>query len=385
MHRKLTTAVTLLAGALVGQAAENYIILKPGPEGIDKYCGSYYNQQGVDSDILRVGGWGDYYQTLLKFDGVTQNVPGTFKRAELWLYHFNTTRPTDMKTWILTTRWSEAPNDHQNLMGYYIGDYPKPDLGTGWYGINVTSSVNYWRQNPSAGNYGWCFSPAANDNRFDEFYSSDSTSASLRPELRLVYDVPDFKMPLPGGKAWKLTVEAGGKANDGADDPYHINNTYYSLDFAPWSVQASGIGPLYNETDVPVLAMAGGYVYGVGNDPAVDPYTGNGYYVKIDHDGDGDPKTGIQSVYCHLKLPPSVNLYQTVYTGQKLGTMGKTGIYNTGIHIHVTFYCKGTAIGNGNDPLLDQIAIEGRAIKNYKLNFSNRATPIFYPSSNVMR
>lgn len=377
-------AVTLLAS----EAAETRIILKPGPEGLDKWFGSFYNQQGVDNTYLRVGGWGDYYDTLIKFEGAAQSVPGTFKRGELWFYRFNTTRPTDMEAWLLTTRWGEMPWDHANLMGYYLGVYPGPTIGAGWYGLDVTSSVNYWRINPQL-NYGWFFGPTDNDNQFDEFYSSDSTSGSLRPELHLVYDVPsvpsvpDFKMPLPSGKEWKLTVEVGGKANDGTIDSFHSGKTYYSLDFGQSSRPIGG-GTTVTETDIPVLAMAGGKVYGLGANPNIDPYTLNGYHVRIDHDGDGNPSTGFQTVYCHLKSPPLVQMNQDVSTGKKLGIMGMSGTANTGIHLHVTFYYKGTASGNGTDTQLNQIRLDRLFLKDYKL-MPNVFTPIFYSSSNVIQ
>jgi len=399
MFKKLVAVIgALLCGVAVSHTAETRVILKPGPEGIDKWFGSYYNKQGVDDDILRVGGWYDYYDTLIKFDGATQNLPGAFKRAELWFYTKNTTSPTDMRTWLLTTKWSEAPWDHSNLMGYYLGAYPKPALGSGWYGLEVTLSVNYWRAYPQL-NYGWCFVPAANNNQFDEFYSSDSTSASLRPELHLVYDVPslpslpEFKMPLENGKEWKLTTEAGGKSNDGTYggtiDTGHTGKLFYSLDFGRFE-RPTGGGATVQESDISVLAMAGGYVYAVGNNPNVDPNSPNGYYVKIDHDEDGNPATGFQTVYCHLKSPPIVQQYQKVVQGQKLGIMGTTGMKNgvptsTGIHLHVTFYYHDYAIGEGADLQLDQIRLERLPIKDYKLFTPNVSTPVFYSSSNVPR
>jgi len=383
----LVVAIALW-GVAIGQAVEDRVVLKPGPaDGIDKYFGSFYNRDGVNNEILRVGGWGDYYNTLIKFPSATQRIPGSFKRAELWLYALNCTRPTDIQVWLLSSSWSEAPWDHANLMGYNLGNCSGPAIGSGWYGINVTQSVTYWRQG-SLSNQGWFLTPTANDNRFDEFVSSDSASTLLRPELHLVYDL-NFKMPVPGGKAWKLTVEAGGKANDNIDDPFHKGILFYSLDFSPQSVQVGGIGPVYQETDVPILAMEGGKVYGVWRDNPDN--NANGYSVRIDHGCDMDTTSGFQTVYCHFKSPPLVQEGQIVVQGQKLGIMGSTGRDNgnhptsTATHIHVTFYSKGTAIGEGNDPQLNQVQMEGRFLKDYKLNQYNPAQPIFYPSSNMTK
>jgi len=384
MYRKLVAIIgALLAGVAISDAAETRVILKPSQEGMDKWYGTYYNKQGVDNEILRVGGWGDYYNTLIRFDGATQSVPGTFKRAELWFYHFNTTRPTDMQTWLLTTRWSEMAWDHANLKGYYMGDYPQPATGTGWYGLDVTTSVSYWRTYPQM-NFGWFFGPRANDNRFDEFLSFDTTSGSLRPELHLVYDapsvpsLPNFRMPLPSGKEWKLTTEIGGKSNDGSIDGFHSGKLFYSLDFGRFSRPIGG-GTTVEEADIPILAMSGGKVLEAGNSDA------NGNYVRIDHDGDGNPATGFQTVYLHMKdYSLVVKKDDVVVQGKKLGIMGNTGTSSTGPHLHVTFYYQGTAVGNGTDPILNQISLDRVLLKDYKL-YTPVSTPVFYSSSNVPR
>jgi len=383
----MLVAAVALWGVTASQAVEDQVVIKPGPEGIDKYFGTFYNKDGVNGNLLRVGGWSDYYYSLIRFPAATQSLPWAIKRAELKLYALNCTRPTAMQVWLLASAWTEASWDHANLMGYYLHDSPGPNIGSGWYSLDVTDCVYYWRQG-YVPNLGWLFAPTAVDNRFDEFASSDHTTASLRPELHLVCDL-NFKMPLPGGKAWKMTVEAGGKANDNIDDPFHKGATYYSLDFAPQSVQVGGIGPVYRETDVPILAMEGGRVYGVWrNNPDNNP---NGYSVRIDHGCDIDTKSGFQTVYCHFKQAPLVQEGQIVVQGQKLGIMGNTGrdsqgkSTSTGVHSHITFYYMGTANGNGTDSFLDQIRLEGRALKDYKLNQYNPAQPIFYPSSNMTK
>jgi len=381
----------LLCGVAVIHGAENRIVIQPGPEGTDKYFGTVYYQAGINNDVLSAGGWGDYYYILIKFSDAANLMPSTFKRGELWFRCNNITRPTDLKCWTLTTPWSESPWDHANLMGYYMGVYPGPNTGNGKYGLNVTWSCTYWKSNPTR-IYGFFFAPVANDNRFDPFFSSDATQADFRPELHIVYDVVDqtFGMPLPGGRAWKLTTEAGGKSYDGSTDQGHTGQTYYSLDFGRSSRPIYG-GVITEEANVPVLAVAAGKVY----DVSLSASNPNGYYVKIDHDGDGNPTTGFQTVYIHMKELPLVKKGDTVVRGQQLGIMGTTGVdsngkpTSTGVHLHITFYYRGKAGPNGGDsPELNQLRMNGLLLKEYKLTTtlgsaatygSPQFTPIFYP------
>src|SRR4051812_24443778 len=78
---------------------------------------------------------------------------------------------------------------------------------------------------------------------------------------------PQFRLPLPGGKDWKLSTEAasqtkacgggwGGLSNDGSYDCLHANKGMYSLDLVDNNRQD---GELSGTADVDVLAAADGF------------------------------------------------------------------------------------------------------------------------------
>jgi hypothetical protein len=189
-------------------------------------------------------------------------------------------------------------------------------------------------------------------------------------------EIQDFKLPL-NSKYWQLTTEAGGKSFDGFDEN-HTGKKYYSLDFNARSFTPPSISSII-EIDPHILAMKSGVVYETSKNTGNSGPNGN--YVRIDHDGDSDPKTGFQSVYSHMRYPPIVNSGSVVDQGSYLGIMGNTGL-SFGTHIHITIYHRGTAIGNGDDPILNKVTIEGKKLKDYKLSASKAS---FYKSTNIER
>jgi murein DD-endopeptidase MepM/ murein hydrolase activator NlpD len=174
--------------------------------------------------------------------------------------------------------------------------------------------------------------------------------------------VEGFKLPLSGGKNWKATTSAGGSATHSED------TNYYSLDFAARTLEDDeGNTQLSN---VPIIAAAGGKVVEVGYSA-----TGNGHYIRIDHDYDGNVNTGITTHYLHLKERPLVGEGATVSQGQQIGIMGTTG-YSSGIHLHFQFKSEGMSTKEGA-AMLRFVELEGIQIEDYQAGS-------FYPSSNLV-
>jgi hypothetical protein len=196
-------------------------------------------------------------------------------------------------------------------------------------------------------------------------------------------NMPSFKLPLPGNKSWLLTVEAGGKAFDGIDDTNHYEKkAYFSIDFDDISQQ---IG---QETDVKVLASAGGKVFFAST---TEGDAKNGYYVVIDHDGDGNIKTGYSTWYAHMKQGSIlVSTGNTVTQGQQLGIVGNTGD-SGGTHLHFGFKYNGKNWLKKSDGTIDEeaamflrmVKIEGRKIEEYKITGPGSVPTGYYLSTNL--
>ena len=362
-----------------------------------KWFTDYYNRDGVVNNSLRVGGWGDHYISMIKIPVTMPPVPNRFlyKGATLNLYSYGSTRPTSMQKIFWLGPWSQnSISDHWDLLSNNTyggsGQVSAPSTINGWYSMDISDEVWWWLMGIYP-NYGIGLYPDNNDNRFNNFYSPSGPGGglSLRPFITVQYEViPDFKMPLPGNKGWKLTTECGGKTYDDqatVGDVNHTGHTYYSLDFSPSWIPLTG-GVPQTATDVPVYASAGGVVL-PGNYSDL-----NGNYVKIDHDYDGNPNTGYQTVYLHLKNSPMVNAGDRVRQGQQLGIMGNTGL-SFGTHLHVTFYFQNDSGPNANGSgsiELDNALMEGGPLTNYKLGTTwrtdlspNQWDLRYYPSTNT--
>src|SRR3954447_6397881 len=97
-----------------GRITANTIMLQPGlTDGQDIWITnvfSYDNNYGVDDAWLKVGGWADYYYSLIRFDLSTTNIaPNTLSSATLRLYSVDPGggyTPTGMYIDELHTSWT---------------------------------------------------------------------------------------------------------------------------------------------------------------------------------------------------------------------------------------------------------------------------------------
>ena len=350
----------------------------------DGWLNNSYNTTLVRDDKLQAGGWGDVYRSYLNWDlvGLPQN-PTT---VNLWLQFYTAGgTPTPFQFCILNSSWNTtvAWNSQPSVLGC-TGMFTSPTSG-GWAGWNITSWYQNW-QSGVWGKYGMMINPQNNNNNFVAIRSSRYASDGVRPILQFDFTPTlELKMPLPAGYSWLLTNEIGGYECTGSEpspDIYHQDNTgtgnHYSLDFAPTNRSNSG-GASYNVNQIPILASASGKVVEATSN------NGNGYYVRIDHDGDGDVNTGFQTVYLHMQ-PGSlaVSQGQTVISGQRLGFMGNTGI-STGTHLHLGVRYKNQGYSYTSE--LTKVTLENRILKSYQteciLDSTGRPTTWgrYYPSN----
>jgi hypothetical protein len=195
-------------------------------------------------------------------------------------------------------------------------------------------------------------------------------------EVGSVVAQPDFKLPLPAGKDWLLSVETGkptsqcssgigGRFYGGGFDCFHTGTSKYSLDFIDNNRQD---GELTGRADVDILAAAAGTVSNV-----ITSTTGFGNHVIINHG------SGYTTIYGHLKSNSfTVSQGQAVTAGTKIGVMGTTG-NSTGIHIH--FEVRFNGQGSAESPTLDQVVLDGRRMIDYLVGTTS--SPTYYRSNNV--
>jgi hypothetical protein len=144
---------------------------------------------GLADDRLRVGGWGDRYVALLRFDLPDQRV---VRKAMLVLTVKGddpASQPTPMTVRIANGPWGWVPGDR-----LWWKDLPPSEISfqTGKsgapgsiYAIDITQIYNSWAKGVRANN-GILLEPVLTNNNFSTFYSTRAL-ASNRPRLALSY------------------------------------------------------------------------------------------------------------------------------------------------------------------------------------------------------
>ncbi len=349
------------------------------------------------TDTLRIGGWSDSYTGYINFD--LTGLPSNVNAAMLWLMPYTTGgTPTGIDFWYpeLDTPhfplnggiWNTSMTwDTQPPIVYpqdYYGWKAAPVAGT-WWGANILTPYNAWKSGMTNRLTGFRLESWLKNNNFDNFWSSRYTANDgLRPLL--AFDITpsiQLKMPLPGGYSWLLTTEIGGYdcrgkmySSNGTliwPDSAHQGLNYFSIDLSPTD---SGY-----PTNIPILAAAGGKVIQIGTDQNAQ----NGYFIVIDHDGDGNANTGIQTRYLHLNdvprkkpVPPATQGValiaavngvggDTVAQGDQIGVMGNSGA-SDGTHLH--FGVRYADSGVSTLPELAKVVMEGKILKSYQTECS---------------
>ncbi len=143
---------------------------------------------GLDNDQLRVGGWGDWYWSLLRFD--LSNYPKQAAHALLELYNEGTSAPpTPFVVFVIDQKWGWTKGDRlwwsnrpTQMHKVLYHDAPAPHL---WVSIDITDIYNAW-QSGQAQNFGLALLPVYNNNNFDQFRSSKYPDESYRPKLLII-------------------------------------------------------------------------------------------------------------------------------------------------------------------------------------------------------
>ena len=141
----VATAFLLLFASL-SFAADKWL-QPPAAEGMDTWFGSYYNTTAQHDGRDRVGGWGDRYFSVLRFN--LSGLPLNASRAVIWTYAFaDGGTPTGIDWYIMSGQWQANTIGYNNFPGMYSTKYiseTAPFLNQ-WTGVDVTALYNYWRQ-----------------------------------------------------------------------------------------------------------------------------------------------------------------------------------------------------------------------------------------------
>lgn len=217
------------------------VFLQPGPEdGMDIWISSYYDYNddyGVNDYKLKVGGWTDYYHTLIRFD--LSGLPSNVNSAKIYLYTYGNNGGSNVSMYLdrITDIWTEDTGWNDRPSYANISTISSPILDT-WYSIDITDLYKAW-QNNTYENHGIQLRPTSNNNQFNEFYSSNyMDDPSLRPKLVIEVPVPQPNISLSPAKHDFGSVTAGSQS---ASQGFTILNTG-SADLVIGSLSLTGTG-----------------------------------------------------------------------------------------------------------------------------------------------
>ena len=93
-------------------------IQPPAAEGMDTWFGSFYNTTAQHDGRDRVGGWGDRYFSVLRFN--LSGLPLNATRAVIWTYAFaDGGTPTGIDWYIMCGQWQANTIGYNNFPGMY--------------------------------------------------------------------------------------------------------------------------------------------------------------------------------------------------------------------------------------------------------------------------
>ncbi len=356
----ITIAPLLCANTDLAKAGT--IIVQPGPgEGKDIWTTSTYSYAGGgggpgggrNDEELVVGGWSDYYHSLIEFD--LGGLPSKASSVQLELYNSTSRsgRTVNMyldrivEPWDWRTQgtgpdrerlwWADRPATEPYMSGLSA---PKENA---WYSIDITNLYNSW-QSGALPNYGIQLRPTGNTNNWNEFYSSDYLdNPLLRPKLTITEE------PLSPDT---LTLNA----------PFYSDRPHYLTQGTNTTFSHKDL--LANDLDFSlhgseVIASAAGTVRFHSN-------TQFGNYATVDHGvSPFSADERLFTVYAHLEDDTMNSALEGAIAGAGtfLGLEGATGATFGAIHIHYGVY-SGDPV---KDPFLESgswnsVGIDGNAV-----------------------
>lgn len=157
--------------------------------GYDGYVSSIYTPYFQDTASVRIGGWGDTYVGLIRFNPAS--LPTSVQSVSLSYYVTNngggsTTVPMTM--YALSTPFGQNQYWLNNLLVYSdsIRSVSQPQSGN-WMVIDITDYYRKWKAGTYR-NHGIVLLPTATNNRFNNLQAANPvTPSSQKPFIRVSY------------------------------------------------------------------------------------------------------------------------------------------------------------------------------------------------------
>ncbi len=298
------------------------------PEGLDTWFGSFYNTSAQHDYRLRIGGWGDYYYTLMRFN--LSGLPLVATQVRFYRYTFNDGgTPTPINWWKIGQQWQPSSVSYSTFPWGTLVPWGQSSvaLPNKWYYVDITGFYNSWRSGKvGSQNYGLLLSAANNNNNYSSFYSSSSQNG-YGPILWVSYSPQGtdriIKLRWPLSTAKPANPSSGGAFGD------------------PWGMGiTSCVGLPMKHAGVDIPSPVGNPVYATEDGFVKRVYSASGwaYAIVMEHN---HPVSGkFTTVYWHVNpvfgvVDPSQNggVATFVPKGMQIATIAD--ISPRGSHLHL--------------------------------------------------
>jgi murein DD-endopeptidase MepM/ murein hydrolase activator NlpD len=282
----------------------------PYPEGMDTWFGSINNKTAQHDYRNRVGGWGDQYSSLLRFN--LSGLPQLATNVLVWRYTINEGASTSINWWKINGQWQSNAVAYSNFPWgtlSYLGKTSTPSPGY-WYTTNITSIYNQWRTGSvSTLNYGLILTPVNTNNYYSSFYSS-AQGGGYGPWLQVTYtpqsndSVIKLKWPLSTAYASRVVTQT------------------YGIDWAG-GVYCNGLIEKHNGVDYSAAAGTTVYAPEDGWVKHVELHTGWAYHIVLEHNHPINGK--FTTVLWHVTPLSGIADGVFVPKGMKIATVANLG------------------------------------------------------------
>jgi murein DD-endopeptidase MepM/ murein hydrolase activator NlpD len=363
-------SILMLCGTNVS-AAEVWRVPKPFPIGMDTWFGSYYNTTAQHDDKNVVGGWGDIYKTLLRFD--LSGLPLVATKAYIYRHTVPMTSgsSTGIRWYKVTTQWQADKVTYKSIPSFvteYLFSTSYPTANT-WYATDVTALYNQWRAAATAKtqNFGVILEPVLTDNYWSSFDSSKKVG--YEPRLQVVYTPQSndgvIKLKWPLGTSYASRVVTHG----------------FGLDWAGGTkCPATGVIKKHNGTDY--SAAVGTAVYspedGFVKDMKLIKNWANRVVIEHTHPVNGKYTT----VLMHVTPVSGLAVNDFVPRGRQVATVADLSPYGNATHFHFGLRIGASdtnAIVSGSGALPQTICtdLNGTTYPAFPENFVNPSSVLF--------
>ncbi len=321
--KTLLSSILILSGTNIS-AAEVWRVPKPFPIGMDTWFGNVYSTTAQHDYKNVVGGWGDTYKTLLRFD--LSGLPLVATKAYIIRHTVPMTSgsSTGIRWYKVTTQW-QADKVTYNSIPFFVTEYlfnTSYPIANTWYGTDVTVLYNQWRAaaTDKTLNYGVILEPVLTNNYWSSFDSSKKVGYEPRLKVEYTPQANDgvIKLKWPLGTTYASRV---------------VTHTFGADWAGGTKCSVTGVIKKHNGTDYSATAGTAVYAPEDGFVRNTDEVPGGwAYRVVIEHT---HPTSGkYTTVLMHVNPVSGLAVGDFVPRGRKVATVADLTPFNHATHFH---------------------------------------------------